>query len=528
MVWWTTQQEIAGRAPTCSNCRTHPQLVPMRFVIVCRNGHMTDVPWHFWAHFGANQQPQRQCRSKNLQFITVPGRGGGLESLAVRCDSCGAQRSLRGIASHGSLAPLNLRCLGLQPWQAGAGDECSEDPQVVQRGATNVYFGHTRSAIDIPPESNYTSYSHINLQITNDPNFAALRAEPDGVLAPRLSEVLSTKFSVPAAKILQMASAEAARLDAGNVYTPRPHPVAGDLLSDEWDAFLTPHDEADDRNRFITRTVPLVAQDADEGPLSEAFRTLGPLIRRVVLATRLREVRALTGFSRLEPSGHVVKPDLGQGVDWLPAVEVYGEGIFIALDEAALQAWETLPEVRKRATAMERNRVDPNNFLGSVLPTATPRFVLIHTLAHILIRQLAFECGYAAASIRERIYAKQGDEAEAQAGFLLYTAAGDVEGTLGGLARQGEPPRLARTILDALEVARWCSSDPICAESGGQGFSGINLGACHACALLPETSCDHANALLDRTLVVGSDTVPGFLQAPIDVALSASAELQRT
>jgi hypothetical protein len=141
----------------------------------------------------------------------------------------------------------------------------------------------------------------------------------------------------------------------------------------------------------------------------------------------------------------------------------------------------------------------------------------------MLIRQLAFECGYAAAAIRERLYARVGEEGVAQAGILLYTAAGDVEGTLGGLARQGEPPRLARTMLDALEAARWCSADPICAESGGQGFSGMNLGACHACALLPETSCDHANALLDRTLVVGSASVPGYFQVPLDFALQASA-----
>jgi hypothetical protein len=495
----------------------------MRFVVICKEGHMTDVPWDFWGHFGASEPKQRLCKSKNLRFITLSGRGGGLESLAVHCDGCGARRSLRGIASHGSLKPLNLRCLGLQPWQVGSGDYCQEEPQVVQRGATNVYFGHTRSAIDIPPEANYSSYSHVNLQITNDPKFSALRAEPDGVLAPRLSEILAETYDVPATKILEMAVAEAARIEAGNVATPTLKPQAGDLLTEEWEAFLTPHDEADDRNRFITRHVRLIEEGADEGPLAGAVAALDPLIRRVVLATRLREVRALTGFSRLEPSGQLVKPDLDQGVDWLPAVEVYGEGIFVALDETEIQTWERQPPVVARAGKIERARTRPDNFLGPSLPEATPRFVLLHTLAHMLIRQLAFECGYAAAAIRERLYARVGEEGVAQAGILLYTAAGDVEGTLGGLARQGEPPRLARTMLDALEAARWCSADPICAESGGQGFSGMNLGACHACALLPETSCDHANALLDRTLVVGSASVPGYFQVPLDFALQASA-----
>ena len=123
--------------------RNHPQLVPMRFVVVCEHGHLADLPWEYWAHFGASKPSQRMCKSKNLLFTAVGGEGGGLESLAVKCAGCDAERSLRGIASHGSLKPLNLRCLGLQPWQAGTGEDCAEEPQVVQRGATNVYFGHT-------------------------------------------------------------------------------------------------------------------------------------------------------------------------------------------------------------------------------------------------------------------------------------------------------------------------------------------------------------------------------------------------
>lgn len=166
-----------------------------------------------------------------------------------------------------------------------------------------------------------------------------------------------------------------------------------------------------------------------------------------------------------------------------------------------------------------------STFLGERFRPVTARFLLLHTLAHMLIRQLAYESGYAAASLRERIYARDAAEGEPQAGILIYTAAGDVEGTLGGLARQGEPPRFARTLLNALQGSVWCSSDPLCRESRGQGFGSLNLAACHACALISETSCTHANALLDRTTVVGTpESSRGYFSEPLEQALQLTAE----
>ena len=99
--------------------------------------------------------------------------------------------------------------------------------------------------------------------------------------------------------------------------------------------------------------------------------------------------------------------------------------------------------------------------------------------------------------------------------MLIYTAAGDSEGTMGGLVRMGKPGNLEPTILSALERAQWCSSDPVCMELGekGQGPGSMNLAACHSCGLLPETACETFNRFLDRALVTGSPTNPslGFL-----------------
>jgi hypothetical protein len=178
---------------------------------------------------------------------------------------------------------------------------------------------------------------------------------------------------------------------------------------------------------------------------------------------------------------------------------VHGEGIFLTLNKERVQQWLSqghpaleLLEARFNKRLEERG-VDPR-----AIP---PQFILVHTLAHLLIRQLSFECGYGTSSLRERIYCQQeGDEW--MCGILLYTAAGDVDGTMGGLVSQGHPGRLEMIVENALEEARWCSSDPLCRESEGQGTDSLNLAACHACGLLPETSCEEGNRLLDRNAVL--------------------------
>jgi hypothetical protein len=139
------------------------------------------------------------------------------------------------------------------------------------------------------------------------------------------------------------------------------------------------------------------------------------------------------------------------------------------------------------------------------LPEATDRFVLLHTLSHLLIRQLCFECGYSSSSLSERIYS---DDEEGMAGILIYTASADSEGALGGLVREGLPDRLYGTFKTALFRANWCSSDPICSELQQQGVQGLNKSACHACTLVAETSCDHANSLLDRSVLIGAADAP--------------------
>jgi hypothetical protein len=234
------------------------------------------------------------------------------------------------------------------------------------------------------------------------------------------------------------------------------------------------------------------------------------LFERVVLVRKLRETRVLTGFSRLVPVEALKGPPAALSLDpknWLPGFSVRGEGIFLELNGSAVRRWSDDEEIKKRVADLQSRSNDVTQQRGLPARTVTPVFILVHTLAHLLIRQMAFECGYDSSSLRERLYVSAAAETP-MTGFLLYTASGDAEGTLGGLVRQGLPGRLESTLRSAIRNASICSSDPLCIESTGQGLFSMNLAACHACGLLPETSCEEGNLLLDRVAAIGTPDRP--------------------
>lgn len=526
MTRWQRWMEEEGQPARCKACVKNdergPQLVPMRFVIACEHGHLGDVPWDRWAHLDPKNEAQRRCELPKLHFETVGGRGAGLDTLEIWCETCEARNTLQGIASPNSLRRLNFHCLGKQPWEKSTeARDCDVLPQVLQRGASNLYYGASASAIDIPPHSDYATFSDLTLKITTKPMFRTILDIANLPLREALMAALASEVGCEIEEVRMVLRREQELLPGSGATTLE---GSADLETDEWHALIHPQGEQDERSHFITRHTGFLPVEKLES-LPASAGVLAALVEKVVLAIRLREVRALVNFSRLLPEQTKVSPGLDHGIEWLPAIEVFGEGIFLALNEAKVKAWENSPAIIKAAAELEKRRIE--SMIGPRLKTATPRFLLLHTLSHLLIRQLTFQCGYSSSSLRERIYAKTPEQGDAQAGILIYTAAGDVEGTLGGLARQGEPPRLYRTILAALERGAWCSLDPICRESKAQGFQGLNRGACHACSLVAETSCDSANALLDRSFLVGGlGKIPGFFEEAIKQAAADSLQLR--
>lgn len=525
MVHRLPQDETDGQ-PVCLACsqrKGHRALTPMRFIAICDHGHMSDVPWDKWAHSAPDpgRPDQISCRSTSIRFLTGFVKNSSLESVTVQCTDCEAFRDLGQLPAKNMLSSIRHHCTGRQPWQSTqAAVRCERPLQVVQRGAGNVYFPEITSAITIPPESNYTDLkADLGEMVRLNPLFRLLT---DSLGKPVVAKALSHRIAVAAGstadEVMEIAQG---RNPASALSGPKDASHgSGSLEADEWNALTQPNPEQTDQDLFVTRHLKLGGQMQ-----STMASRMAVLVDKLVSVVRLRELRALTGFSRYEPAGtdgeskdiEPVRPDLNKNINWLPTTEVFGEGIFLTLNEQQLQEWESHEEVLARTGRLGKN-VEKSG-MGFRLPDVTPRFLLLHTLAHLLIRRLAFDCGYAAASLRERIYCSGADSPSPQAGILIYTAAGDAEGTLGGLARQAEPERLTATVAAALQDAVWCSTDPICMESSGQGLAGLNLAACHACALVAETSCIHMNSLLDRGLVVGDGLAPGYFEQWMKAAM---------
>jgi hypothetical protein len=250
-------------------------------------------------------------------------------------------------------------------------------------------------------------------------------------------------------------------------------------------------------------------------PISDYGTQVNDYFQRISLVEKLRETRAFVGFSRIFPGSSLSvaaqrKLFSSNKLDWLPAIIVRGEGIFLKFDESRIEKWLAMhgnfhqlriSEIISRFDALRAQRHQDHKEI-------TPKYMMIHSFAHILINQLIYDCGYGSAALRERIYVSD-DPKLKMSGVLIYTAAGDSEGTMGGLVSMGKPMSLERVVARAVEKASWCSSDPVCIESHGQGPNNCNLAACHSCALLPETSCEEQNRLLDRGVLIGTLENPG-------------------
>ncbi len=463
------------------NCNkaTEPGVVPARFLVACEAGHIDDFPWHEFVHDGKSACPS-DLRLEEL---------GGTEAtdVIVRCVTCGAgPKSMAEAFSRDATLP---GCRGRRPHLRDFDQtKCSEPVRALLLGASNSWFAVSLSALHVP----HAQEGKL-AQLVEECWPLLQKAKNADVVEYLLGEGKLGKLAAyEPAEIF--AAVEARRLGTG------PEESA-DLKVPEWEAFtrVDPKQQTTDFELAEVRVPPGL-----EGVLS-----------RVVLAKRIREVTALLGFTRLEsPREYSGAGDLPgpkrMGLSrkpprFVPASEVRGEGIFLQFDESVLSSWcdaETDREAGFLAAHKawrRRRKIDPPEagFPGV-------RFVLLHSFSHALMRQLALECGYAAASLRERIYSN-GDEADGprMAGVLIYTSAPDSEGTLGGLVRMGQPEELGRHIVHALEEMKLCSSDPLCADMRPD-VDGVKLhaAACHACLFAPETSCERGNKYLDRGALV--------------------------
>ena len=466
------------KAPVCAfpDCKGS-RLVPSRFVVVCARGHLDEFPYDAWVHRGG-ECPKREKDNPRLKLKNMDGRN-SISSLQVICDDCGAVRSMQGALAPGGLKSV-CTCSGRRPWLSEEYDPrpCPQEPTARLRTAAGVYMPVNVSALNIPPWSTRISR----------------------ILQPH-SDVLTDRSDAWALDYIQK-----------KIIPLAPDMEARQVL-DEWRCMEQRNREGRPQNEQQLYEDEYLALCGEAGEADEGFASVeksvpqkyAGLIHRVFAINRLTEVVAMLGFTRLrrwdgEYDSAALAPIFSnRNLPWLPAVEQKGEGIFLELDEAAIEKWET----QNGAVYEEMmQNAKENHFRCDNL---SPRYILLHTLSHLLIRALAANCGYQTSSMKERIYSTYVG-GKPMAGILVYTTTADTEGSLGGIVGQTE--HLGEHLDALLNEASWCSSDPLCLVSIGknaQGLWGLNYGACPQCTLLPETACVMRNSLLDRGALIGRD-----------------------
>jgi hypothetical protein len=457
--------------------------VTARFMVVCEDGHLDDFPYVEFVHA---TRTEGLCDGPQLSMSDAASTLG--PRVTVRC-TCGHSRNLQEAVGRSGWERLPA-CRGRHP-HLQRFYPCRKPLRMIVLGASNLWFGVTASALHLPQGHTVEDMIAAQWEILGaQPGPEVVQAIIDGM------DALRGLRSHPIADV--WGCIEKLRAIGGPALAPQ----AADLRDAEWQLLSRPTTERQDADFRATPTLSPPGYDR--------------LLDQVVLVRRLREVRALVGFTRLSaPERDDLQPvrrvSLTRGsTEWVPAVEQRGEGIFLQLREDMVAGWasavaghEHIERLRSayRQWALDREQTPHANF-----PIA--RFTLMHTLSHILIRQVALECGYSSASLRERIYL--GTPEAPTAGLLLSTAASDSEGTLGGLVALGEWRHLERLLGQALEDALHCSSDPLCAEHVPIYPSAVlHAAACHACLFASETSCEAGNRWLDRA-VLADLTHDGF------------------
>ena len=473
-------------------------VVPVRFVKACKNGHVSDIDWPQFAHRGSSNC-QRQL------WLVEKGTSGDFLDLFIQCDCGVPMRSLFEATrfSEDGKAPLGM-CKGERPWLGPrsidpnpcVGNEGKHEPsKLLVRTASNAYFARVVSAISIPEKDEKVREAVEKLWT----DFLVQCESPADIKHERKKpKVQASLGTLTDAQVF----AEIQRRK-----NPTPAPLKK-LKQAEIETLLSVEDElGEDKaaSKFYATALAL---------RTPRPRLLEPL-SKVVLVHRMREVRVQVGFSRFEDAAPTIDGELDLNVGmaplsreatWLPAVENYGEGLFLSFDRKVLAAWVGRKEVRDRQTALHagfKAWVDSQRGSKEKKQSITPPpvlYVMLHSLSHLLINALSLECGYGASSIRERIYVT----AEG-AGILLHTGTPDAEGTLGGLIEVGRG--IEKILRSALELGQLCSNDPVCAAhlpNDSHEERLLHGAACHGCLLISESSCERRNELLDRALVIGT------------------------
>ena len=482
-------------ANKCSdeNCDGKTRQVP--WVLVHKEGYLADVDWHYMAHGRKSKHCPRTTDVAYLELIQNPNN-------LVRCTKCHSM-GWQGMARFG-------RKTWQQPWVRKPAEKSIADSmaEIMSIGDSRIYREEKHISLVIPPESRIRRDSIVDRLYRNSDDQRTINQA--GSDFERNIEIrrIAIRYGCDRKEICE------ALEEIENGYPLDGEQLEADhLLKLEHDALSNPIPGQREDEDLVTRNHTREWKEQSGDYISPEIVSL---VNSLVAVERLRMISVFLGFRRdafrdqprannIRGRPRLVPPDVLGTSDWFPADELYGEGLFFTLNESLLEVWE------EKVREARKNDPELNKFLDLVEYSVkehdeiskTPRFVLCHTLSHLLIRQLERYCGYPSASLQERIYVK--DDENPMAGILIFVAVSDRHGSLGGLMEWAQPQKFYRLISRVFDAAQWCSFDPVCCNPEDSKYENLNGAACHACLMIPEPSCCCYNQYLDRILVNGND-----------------------
>ena len=483
-------------------------VVPARFLLTCIDGHLDEFPYMEWVHKAIGRESKCSSGNANPMLEMSETQSNTGPSVRIKCLACGSTRMMSEATGQKGENKLPF-CRGHHP-HLGVFEKCEQGTKLMLLGAANQWFPSNISLLVMPTmqkrklqdliELVQALPNEIRANGTNQDSMTLILMLMSGQLGINVDGITGEQLW----EAFKAASANDGKANDGEEIEDDPI----SLLDPEWQVMKdsTLFKEISEKSEF-----KLLSQ-------GQPFKS-DSVVEEIVGVERLKKVNAFIGFTRVDAEDRIgdakerlVRISRTDKPSWVPATEDRGEGVFIRFDEDAVQNWEKLvissERWQKLRKAHERNfnrrqsssaaKIDPD----SRLPP--PRYWGLHSLSHMLIREMAMYAGYGAASLSERIYAwGPNSEREGAAGILISTTSADSEGTLGGLVELSSPEMITRLVKNALVRAGHCSSDPLCARKLPVPPEDVLHGsACHFCLFVSETSCEKSNRFLDRAMVL--------------------------
>ena len=490
-------------------------LVQIPIVLICKNGHISDIPWYQLFCAGIEGKKEAMKNPSGFELFDYPCHDcpcGGEHELqwienrnnseswgTLKCKNCGQTYGLEGIMN------IHPFCKGDTPWNGlgtRSNDQCKDlngSRSVMQMAlvtSNSVYYADSFSSLYIPPKYLQESILSPTLQkvldlLNNRWYKRALEDQPDLEKESYLNQINLIGKAADSDYDISQDEAEIIknRFLKNKKKSGDPHEQ---YRFEEYKVFSS-------LSKSLDQVPNLEFADIELPP------ELAPYFKKIQQVETLAITLTQLGFSRvsmpvpvrvdgnvIRNSGQRIYNEPVDKVHSLPANQSLGEGLFFEFNMSAVDDWAA-----EHNEVFETRYNQPEGETGKTLKEeiqqyGAPRFYLLHTFSHLIMKALEFSCGYPTASLQERLY-----YSDRMCGVLIYTADGS-EGSMGGLVWQGKPELITRIIRNALNNAKECSSDPLCWENDGQ----LNLAACFSCCLVSETSCEKRNLGLDRRALV--------------------------